>query len=78
MTASLALQIIGTSAGISGALLTVFKKRGCWAMYGISNCSFIALFIIEGIYVPILQYLVFMTINIAGWIKWTNDSRRKR
>ena len=66
----LALQIIGTAGGISGAFLTVFKKRGCWVAYMISNISFIALFLKTGLYVPILQYFVFVGINVAGWIKW--------
>ena len=67
---SLALQIIGTAAGIAGAVLTVYKRRGCWAAYMIANVAFVALFLAEGIYVPILQYLVFMAINVAGWKKW--------
>ena len=70
MTASLALQVVGTSAGIVGAVLTVYKQRGCWVAYGVSNIAFVALFFIEGIYVPILQYAVFMTINIVGWRRW--------
>jgi nicotinamide riboside transporter PnuC len=67
---SLFFQILGTSCGILGALLTVFKKRGCWVAYMVSNTCFVTLFLIEGIYVPILQYMVFASINIAGWVKW--------
>lgn len=77
MTLSLFLQILGTSAGISGAILTVFKKRGCWIAYAISNITFTTLFIHEQIYIPILQYAVFMSINIAGWLKWSRDLRKE-
>ena len=76
MTAILILQVVGTAAGISGALLTVFKRRGCWAAYMVSNVSFSTLFILKGIYIPILQYAVFGCINVAGWIKWGQDKRK--
>lgn len=78
MSLSLALQIIGTSCGIAGAFLAVFKKRACWIAFMVSNISFISLFMVEQIYVPILQYLVFAAINIGGWIKWSRDIREKK
>ena len=77
MTPSLVLQVLGTSAGIFGAILGVFKKRGCWIAFTVSNISFISLFLIEGLYVPILQYMVFMAINFAGWRRWTRDAKKQ-
>lgn len=77
MSLSLLLQITGTSAGILGAMLTVYKRRGCWVAYVVSNICFVSLFLVEGIYVPILQYAVFMAINIVGWRKWGEKQCRK-
>ena len=67
---NIVLQVVGTSAGIMGSLLTVFKRRGCWIAFMVSNLAFVALFIISDIYVPILQYCVFIPLNVIGWIKW--------
>ena len=75
---SLLFQVIGTVAGITGALMMVWKKRGGWIAFSVSNISFVTMFLLEGIYVPIAQYAVFMSINIVGWIKWTGDLRGGR
>ena len=72
------ILIISTLFGVTGALLTVFKKRGCWVAYAVSNIGFTIYFIGAREYFPLLQYAVFMTINIIGWIKWSKDIARKR
>lgn len=74
---SLFLQILGTSAGILGALLTVYKKRGCWIAFMVSNISFVCLFLLLTAYVPILQYLVFIPLNVLGWIKWGRNEKHR-
>jgi Flp pilus assembly protein TadB len=41
----------------------------------VSNVAFVALFLLTRIYVLLIQYAVFMTINIVGGIEWTRASR---
>lgn len=69
---------VATLCGVTGALLTVFKKRGCWVAYAVSNIGFTIYFVGAREYFPLLQYAVFMTINVIGWIKWSRDLAGKR
>ena len=78
MTFKLILQIVGTSCGIAGVILTVFKSRFCWLAYIISNFSFIILFALSKMYIPILQYCVFIPLGVIGWVRWTKDDRKQK
>ena len=77
MTLQTALQIVAVVAAISGSVFTIFKWRVCWVMFMISNLSAVTLFFISDLHILIIQYTVFIPLNVAGWIRWTKDRRKQ-
>lgn len=71
------LQVVAVVAAISGSIFTIFKLRACWVMYMISNLSAVALFFISDLHILIVQYAIFIPLNIAGWIRWTKDKEEE-
>lgn len=71
-----ALQVLAVSAAIAGSVFTIFKWRACWVCFMVSNISAVALFIMTGLHILLIQYLIFIPLNVAGWIRWTKDKRR--
>jgi len=69
----LILQIFWLIFGIGGAIFAVYKNKLCWVFYLLANICGISVLIMLDTYIPIPQYLVFMGINIAGWMKWKKD-----
>ena len=76
MPAKTILQIVTVVAAMSGSLFTIFKWRACWVAFMVSNLCAITLFFISDLHILIIQYLVFVPLNVAGWIKWTKDKKR--
>lgn len=76
MTPATALQILAVSAAIAGPVFTIFKWRACWVLFMVSNISAAALFVVSGLHILLIQYLIFIPLNVAGWIRWTKDRRK--
>jgi nicotinamide mononucleotide transporter len=66
----IALQLIALSCVVVGILLTARKKRAAWLVYEIGGVAWVALYLSKGLYIAVLAQLVFMTMNIYGWIQW--------
>ena len=70
----LTLSIIGTTTALLGNVLVMFKKRIGWLIWLISNAFWIAVNFFGEMNVPmVLMYVVYMVINIIGFIKWGKD-----
>ena len=78
MSAQTILQIVAVTAAIAGSVFTIFKWRACWVAYMVSNLSAIVLFFISDLHILLIQYLVFVPLNVAGWIRWTKDKKTGR
>lgn len=70
-TIVLILSIIGTLLSLGGNVLIALKKRSGWLVWIIGNIVWIAVSIIGPTNYPmIFMYLVYIIINIIGFIKW--------
>lgn len=75
MSTQTILQIVAVAAAMSGSVFTIFKWRACWVAYMVSNISAVILFFISDLHILIIQYLIFIPLNIIGWIRWTRDKK---
>jgi len=66
----IALQIIGTASVITGLYLIAHKKRLAWLVYEIGGVAWILLYLKKGLHIAILAQLIYMGMNIYGYINW--------
>jgi len=65
-----ALQLMGTTCVILGIYLTAHKKRAAWAVYQLGGLAWIALYLRKELYIAIIAQLIYMNMNVYGWISW--------
>jgi len=68
-----ALQLMGTTCVILGIYLTAHKKRAAWAVYQLGGLAWIALYLRKELYIAIIAQLIYMSMNVYGWISWGKD-----
>lgn len=65
------LSILGMLFSLGGNLLIIKKKKSGWIAWIIGNILWIIVNFIGELNIPmVLMYLVYMIINIAGYIEW--------
>lgn len=70
----LILSIIGTILSLGGNIFIAKKNRMGWLMWLIGNVVWIAVNFLGNPNVPmVLMYVVYMVINIVGFMKWKGD-----
>lgn len=70
----LILSIIGTILSLGGNIFIAKKNRIGWLMWLIGNVVWIAVNFLGNPNIPmVLMYVVYMVINIVGFIKWGKD-----
>ena len=70
----LILSIIGTILSLGGNIFIAKKNRIGFVLWFIGNVVWIAVNIIGTVNIPmVLMYVVYMIINIVGFIKWGKD-----
>jgi nicotinamide mononucleotide transporter len=69
------LQLFALSCAIGGILLTARKSRACWLVYEAGGVAWIALYLKKGLYIAVLAQVIFMVLNIYGWIQWGKNER---
>lgn len=62
-----------TSLIFTAMYLSVHKKIDGWYIWFLVNISAIVLFYYNGLYLTILQYIVYLTISIMGYFNWTQN-----
>jgi len=68
--ADLFLQISWPLTGIVGTYLIANKNKWGWIFYCYSNVAAIIFLLAVGKYIPIIQYGVYMILNVIGIVKW--------
>ena len=58
------------SFAIVATILLVAKDIRAWGFYIVSNIASVWVCIESGLYYVVLQYLVFITLSIIGYIRW--------
>ena len=72
MTLITILSILGTIFSLGGNILIILKKRSGWLAWIIGNLLWIGFNFAGTINWPmVLMYLVYIVINITGFIKWS-------
>jgi nicotinamide riboside transporter PnuC len=67
----LILSIIGTILSLGGNIFIAKKNRIGWLMWLIGNVVWIVVNFLGNPNIPmVLMYVVYMVINIIGFIKW--------
>lgn len=74
---NLFLQITWPLTGIIGTLLVAFKKKEGWLFYVYSNTAAIIFLLQIETYIPIVQYSVYMVLNVIGIVKWFGGGKTK-
>ena len=70
----LILSIIGTILSLGGNIFIAKKNRIGFVLWFIGNVVWIAVNIIGTVNIPmVLMYVVYMIINVVGFIKWGKD-----
>lgn len=62
-----------TSLIFTAMYLSVHKKIEGWYIWFLVNISAIVLFYYNGLYLTILQYIVYLIISIMGYCNWTQN-----
>ena len=72
------LSILGMLFSLGGNILIIFKKKSGWLAWIIGNILWIVINFIDVLNIPmVLMYLVYMIINIFGYIKWYKKDKQK-
>lgn len=70
----LILSIIGTILSLGGNIFIAKKNRMGWLIWLIGNVVWIAVNFLGNPNIPmVLMYVVYMVINIVGFMKWGQD-----
>lgn len=70
----LILSIIGTILSLGGNIFIAKKNRIGWLIWLIGNVVWIAVNFLGNPNIPmVLMYMVYMIINIIGFMKWKED-----
>jgi len=70
----LILSIIGTILSLGGNIFIAKKNRMGWLIWLIGNVVWIAVNFLGNPNIPmVLMYVVYMIINIVGFMKWKED-----
>ena len=72
------LSILGMLFSLGGNILIIFKKKSGWLAWIVGNILWIVINFIDVLNIPmVLMYLVYMIINIFGYIKWYKKDKGK-
>ena len=62
--------------GLGGMLLTAFKKVENWVLYLLCDIILIPLCIYNGLYLTVLQYIIYAIIAVMGYISWSKEAKK--
>ena len=62
--------------GLGGMLLTALKKVENWALYLLCDIILIPLCIYNGLYLTVLQYIIYAIIAVMGYISWSKEAKK--
>jgi nicotinamide mononucleotide transporter len=62
--------------GLGGMLLTALKKVENWVLYLLCDIILIPLCIVNGLYLTVLQYLIYAIIAVMGCISWSKEAKK--
>ena len=72
------LSILGMLFSLGGNLLIIFKKKSGWLAWIVGNILWIAINFIDVLNIPmVLMYVVYLVINILGYIEWKRKEKLK-
>ena len=75
----LALSILGMLFSLGGNLLIIFKRKSGWLAWIVGNILWIVINFIDVLNIPmVLMYVVYMVINIFGYIEWYRKEKSHR
>ena len=62
--------------GLGGMLLTALKKVENWVLYLLCDIILIPLCIVNGLYLTVLQYIIYEIIAVMGCISWSEEAKK--
>lgn len=62
--------------GLGGMLLTALKKVENWILYLLCDIILIPLCIVNGLYLTVLQYIIYAIIAVMGCISWSEEAKK--
>ena len=62
--------------GLGGMLLTALKKVENWVLYLLCDIILIPLCIVNGLYLTVLQYIIYAIIAVMGYISWSEEAKK--
>lgn len=63
----------GTIAMFTGSIINIYKHTSCWPLWIIGGVSLIIQAIILGTWNIMTLQLLYMPLNIFGWIQWRKE-----
>ena len=69
-------QLISSAFQLGGTIMAAKKKRICWVLYSIGNFMWIYVCFKTPTYGYIPVAIVYIFLNIYGWLQWSNKPKR--
>ena len=76
--AVMVVSILGMLCSLGGNILIMFKKKSGWLIWILGNILWIVYnFISEFNFPMVLMYLVYIALNVMGFIRWLKQDKEK-
>ena len=76
--AVMVVSILGMLCSLGGNILIMFKKKSGWLIWILGNILWIVYNFISDFNLPmVLMYLVYIALNVMGFIRWLKQDKEK-
>lgn len=74
----LLVSVLGTFCSLFGNVLIMLKKKSGWIVWIVGNIFWILYNFLSEFNLPmVLMYLVYIILNISGFVKWYKQDKNK-
>lgn len=72
------VSVLGMLCSLGGNILIMFKKKSGWLIWILGNILWIVYNFISEFNLPmVLMYLVYIALNVMGFIRWLKQDKEK-
>ena len=68
----------GTVLMLSGSIINIYKHTMCWPIWILGGAAIITQSLIIGSWNIVTMQLIYMPLNVIGWIQWRKDNENSR
>lgn len=68
----------GTIFMLLGSIVNIYKHTWCWPLWIIGGAAIIAQSVMIGSWNIVTMQLIYMPLNVIGWLQWRRDNENSR